>query len=160
MNAISKIMTWKTNILFSVILLVILIVFDFYGVYTNKFYFLKFDNYLFPILSLVHFLYLYVVWFKITEGELPDPKMRNLEYALYVILAFYLFKVYDSAVVLNSFSRYQNHILPASFKPMAIITLVLHIILPLMTVVSFWLRKKYVGKYNFENYNDNLHIWH
>ncbi|WP_228237309.1 hypothetical protein [Allomuricauda sp. M10] len=159
MNAISKIITWKRDILASLAVLLVLIVLDFYGVYTNKFYFLKAENYLFPVLAAVHLLYLYVVWFKISEGELPDPKMRNIEYALYAVLGVYVFKIYDSITVLNSIAEFGEHVIPATFKPIATLTLVLYSILPILTIYTFWLRKKYVGAYNFENYNDNLNIW-
>ncbi|RIV45838.1 hypothetical protein [Flagellimonas pelagia] len=159
MNTISKIITWKRNILASLAILLVLIVLNFYGVYTNKFYFLKPDNYIFPILSTVHFLYLYVVWFKISEEELPDPKMRNIEYVLYAIMIVYVFKIYDSIMVLNSVKEYREHVIPATFKPIATVTLVLYSILPILTIYTFWLRRRYVGIYNFENYNDNLNIW-
>jgi len=159
MNTISKIITWKRNILASLAVLLVLIILDFYGVYTNKFYFLKAENYLFPVLTIVHLLYLYVVWFKISEGELPDPKMRNIEYALYIIMGVYVFKIYESITVLNSIKEYGEHLIPSTFKPVATISLVLYSILPILTIYTFWLRKRYVGIYNFENYNDNLNIW-
>jgi len=159
MNTLSKIITWKRNILASVAVLLTLIILSFYGAYTNQFYFLKVDNYIFPILTSIHFLYLYVVWFKITEDELPDPKMRNIEYVLYAIMIVYVFKIYDSITVLNSLELYGTHIIPATFEPIAILSVVLHSILPVLTLYTFWLRKRYVGVYNFENYNDNLNIW-
>ncbi len=136
-----------------------LVILNFYGLYTNKFYFFKPDNYIFPILSVIHFLYLYVIWFKITESELPDPKMRNLEYVLYVLMVVYVFKIYDTVHILSSFSEYQEHVLPATFKPIGILILVLHCLLPILTLISFWYRKRLIGEYNFENYNDNLNIW-
>ncbi|WP_437395492.1 hypothetical protein [Flagellimonas lutimaris] len=159
MKTLSKIITWKRNILASVVVLSTLVVLSFYGVYTNQFYFLKPDNYIIPVLTSVHFLYLYVVWFKISEDELPDPKMRNIEYILYAIIIVYVFKIYDSAMVLNSINVYSEHVIPASFKPMATLSLVLYSILPILTLYTFWLRKRYVGIFNFENYNDNLNIW-
>ncbi len=90
---------------------------------------------------------------------MPDPKMRNLEYALYALLVVYLFKIYDSALILGSFSEYEEHVIPATFKPIGILTLVLYCSLPLFTLISFIHRKRYIGQYNFENYNDNLNIW-
>ncbi len=159
MNSISKIITWKRNILASALVLLILAVLSFYGVYTNHFYFLKADNYIFPLLTSVHFVYLYVVWFKISEGELPDPKMRNIEYILYAMMIVYLFKIYDSVVILNSINVFDEHVIPLTFKPIATLSLVLYSILPILTLYTFWLRKRYIGLYNFENYNDNLNIW-
>lgn len=159
MTAFQQVFNWKTSIFATLLVLLALVALSFYGVYTNKFYFLKPDNYIFPILSMAHFLYLYVVWFKITEDELPDPKMRNIEYVLYVMMIVYFFKIYDSVQVLNSVTEFGEHVIPATFKPMATISLVLHSILPILTFYTFWLRKKYIGAYNFENYNDNLNIW-
>ena len=159
MNALTKTFNWKKTILASSVVLLILIVLNFYGIYTNKFYFLKPDNYIFPLLSTVHFLYLYVVWFKITEDELPDPKMRNVEYALYAIMLVYIFKLYESVTALSSLSQYIEHVIPPTFKPLAIISVVLYSLLFLLTVYTILLRRRYVGIYNFDNYNSNLNIW-
>jgi len=159
MNSLTKIFNWKVTILITAIVLAVLIVLNFYGIYTNTFYLLKPDNYIFPILSSVHLLYLYVIWFKISEDELPDPKMRNIEYSLYAVMIVYFFKIFDSIKVLNSVSDFGEHVIPSTFEPIAIITLALYILLPILTFYTFWLRKRYIGIYNFENYNDNLNIW-
>ncbi|WP_375324440.1 hypothetical protein [Flagellimonas sp. GZD32] len=159
MNTISKIITWKRNLIASILVLLTLMVLDFYGIHTNQFYFLKVDNYIFSTLAVVHLLYLYVVWFKIREDELPDPKMRNVEYVLYLILFVYGFKIYESLQILNSAQIYQDQIIPSTFKPMATLNLILFSILPIMTLYTFWLRKKMIGVYNFDNYNSKLNIW-
>nr|WP_299344775.1 hypothetical protein [Allomuricauda sp.] len=159
MSLIANILSWKRCILFTLLILLALIVFNFYGLYTAKFYLTKPDNYIFPLLSLVHFLYLYVIWFKITEGELPDPKMRNLEYALYAVMIVYLFKIYDSSLILQSVTDYQEHIVPTTFFPIGTLILTLYSLLFLLTLLSFWHRKRRVGVYNFENFNDNLNMW-
>ncbi len=143
----------------SIVVLVALMGLSFYGIYTNKFYFLKPDNYIIPILGVVHLLYLYVVRFKISEDELPDPKMRNLEYVVYGLVAVYVFKIYDSAMTLGSVAEFGEHVIPPTFRPMGILILVLYSLLTLSTLHIFWLRKKYVGAYKFENYNSNLNIW-
>ncbi|WP_318308417.1 hypothetical protein [Flagellimonas crocea] len=85
--------------------------------------------------------------------------MRNIEYVLYAIMVVYVFKIYDSITVLNSIKTYGEHVIPGTFKPMATLSVVLFSILPILTLYTFWLRKRYVGVYNFENYNDNLNIW-
>jgi hypothetical protein len=159
MKYVSKILPWKTNILITLVILLALNILNFYGVYTNRFYFLKPDNYIFPLLSTVHFLYLYVMWFKIKEDELPDPKMRNIEYALYAIMVVYIFKIYDSVLTLTSFPELVGHVIPPTFKPMATLMLVLYSLLPIFTISLFWYRRNYVGHYNFEDYNNNLNIW-
>lgn len=159
MDTLAKTFNWKKKLWTSALLLVLLSGISFYGVYTNKFHFLEVDNYLIPLLSVVHGLYLYVIWFKITEDELPDPKMRNLEYVLYALVAVYLFKTYDSASLLGSVSRFGDHVIPPTFKPVVIVTMVCYGLLVLLTLNTFWLRKKYVGAYNFENFNSKLNIW-
>jgi|SRR5690606_5843090 len=159
MDTLAKTFNWKKNLWTSAVLLILLTGMNFYGIYTNKFYFLEPDNYIIPALSVVHFLYLYVVWFKITEDELPDPKMRNLEYGLYALVAVYIFKIYDSARILGSVSQFGDHVIPPTFKPVGIVTLVSYSLLVLLTIYSFWLRKKHVGAYNFENFNRKLNIW-
>lgn len=159
MNTLARIFNWKRAIITSVVVLFLLIVFNFYGIYTHKFYFTNPKNFLFPLLTTAHFLYLYVLWFKISEDELPDPKMRNIEYALYAILIVYCFKIYESAMVLASLSTFTEHVIPPTFKPIGIIALSLYSLLPILTFYTFWLRKRYVGTYNFENYNNNLNIW-
>ncbi|UII75905.1 hypothetical protein LV716_16820 [Flagellimonas sp. HMM57] len=158
MKSLSKTFNWKrTNILIAVVLL-ILIGLNFYGPYTNKFYIFKLSNYILPLLSIVHFLYMYVIWFKIKEEEIPDPQMRNLEYGLYAVLLFYIFKMYDVIVVLGSSSQYQQHLIAPIFKPMVLLSIALYGLLIVLTLFSFWQRKHYIGGYNFEKYND-INIW-
>ncbi|WP_420322509.1 hypothetical protein [Flagellimonas sp.] len=159
MGILGKIFSWKNVNLIIFFTLLVLIVLNFYGIYTNRFYFLKPDNFIIPVLGIIHFLYLYVIWFKIREGELPDPKMRNLEYTVYAILIVYLFKIYDSAMVMGSYSQFQEHVLPSAFRPISIITLILYILLASMTLLSFWHRKKLIGLYKFDDYNSNLNVW-
>lgn len=150
---------WKTTVVLTIITLISLSVYSFYGLFTDKFYFLKIDNYIFPLLTLVHFLYLYVVGFKIKEQEIADPQMRNLEYSLYVILLVYGFKTIDTLTTLLSYGEYDNHIIPNTFIPMGITMLILYIFLLFLTFLSFKLRKEFVGDYNFENMTD-IDSWH
>jgi hypothetical protein len=138
---------------------VLLIVFNFYGLYTNKFYLLKPDNYIFPILSFVHFTFLYVMSFKIREVEYTDAPMRNLEYALYVISLVYLFKLVDTFYILLSYTDYANHVIPSTFLPMAVFIIVLQIVLLVLTFLTFAYRKTMVGNYNFDHINENIDPW-
>lgn len=135
------------------------IVLNFYGLYTNKFYFFKYDNYIVPLLTLIHFTYLYVLDFKIREKELPDPQMRNLEYVLYVILFIYLFKIFDTLYIISSYDEYDSHLLPTTFIPVGVLIVALYLFLLLMAFISFKLRVKEVGKYNFVDYNSNIDSW-
>lgn len=150
---------WKIIMVLTIILLVSLSVFSYYGLYTDKFYLLKIDNYIFPLLTLVHFLYLYVVWFKIKEREIADPQMRNLEYSLYVIILVYCFKTIETLMILMSYGDYDNHVIPNTFIPIGTTIFILHVLLLCLTFVSFKLRKEFVGGYDFKNMTD-IDTWH
>ena len=150
---------WKIIMVLTIILLVSLSVFSYYGLYTDKFYLLKIDNYIFPLLTLVHFLYLYVVWFKIKEREIADPQMRNLEYSLYVIILVYCFKTIETLMTLMSYGDYDNHVIPSTFIPIGTTIFILYMFLLCLTFVSFKLRKEFVGGYDFKNMTD-IDTWH
>lgn len=153
------IISWKRTMVLSICILAILIVLNFYGIYTNKFYFLKPDNYIFPILAIVHFVYLYVVQFKIRENEGPDIQMRNLEYALYIILFVYLYKLFDSLSNLLSYIEYKDHLLPEPFQFMTIFILYMYFMLLILTFISFKHRKELVGVYKFDDLNQHIDSW-
>lgn len=159
MHLISKILPWKRSLYVTAIILVTLIVLSFYGLYTNMFYFFKIDNYIFPILSVVHFIFLYVLWFKIKEDEISDPQMRNLEYILYVVSLIYLFKLADTAYILSTSKEFETHQIPTTFLPIGMLIILLYISLLLLTFLSFYYRKIYVGAYNIDVLNEQLDSW-
>ena len=159
MKFILRLFTWKSTLMFSLIVLVLLNVFSFYGLFTNKFYFFKFDNYIFPILTLVHFTFLYAMWFKIKEDEIADPQMRNLEYALYVIFLIYVYRLFNTVSILFSYSNFESHVIPATFLPLGILILFLYIMLLLLTLITFKHRKDKIGSYNFNKLDDRIDSW-
>tara|TARA_R110002051_G_scaffold150662_3_gene223257 strand:- start:19030 stop:19470 length:441 start_codon:yes stop_codon:yes gene_type:complete len=143
----------------SVLLLLTLNVFSFYGLYTNKFYFLKFDNYIFPILTIVHFIYLYAIWFKAKEHEPPDIQMRNIEYVIYFIYMVYIFKFLESIYKLTTYSDFENDFMPETFIPIGIFLVLIHFLLLIVTLLTIIYRKEYIGSYDFEELNDNSDSW-
>lgn len=153
MNFILRIFTLKRCFILSVGVLALLVIFNFYGPYTDKFYFFKPANYIFPILTVGHFIFLYVLWFKVKENELPDPQMRNLEYALYVIFLVYVYKACESIYVLSTYGDYENHVIPGAFLPLGVLILVLHLLLIGLTLLAFKYRKDRIGDYNFDDMN-------
>ena len=159
MKLIKEMFTWPRTLKVSICVLFVLNIFSFYGLYTNKFYFLKVDNYIFPILSIVHLLFLYVLWFKIKEDELSDPPMRNLEYVLYVISFVYLFKLVETLLVLLSYSDFQDHLIPSTFIPLGLLLLVLYAVLLLVTFLAIHHRKESVGTYQFDDMNQHIDHW-
>ncbi len=159
MRYLLRLVNWKTCLILSLMILPVLIVLNFYGLYTDRFYFFKIDNYIFPLLSFVHLLYLYVIWFKISEAEYVDPQMRNLEYGLYAILLIYVFKASDTAYILLNADQFEAYMLPENFRLMGITVLSLQILLVILTLLTFTHRRREIGPYNFDNINKNIDSW-
>ncbi len=159
MNFIKNILTWKRTLILSVGILALLNIFSFYGLYTNKFYFFKIDNYIFPLLSIVHFIFLYVLWFKIKEDELSDPPMRTLEYLLYIISLVYVYKLVETIIILLSYNSFDNHLIPSTFLPLGYFILLLYISLLIVTYLAIDYRKKIVGTYLFDDMNQHVDHW-
>lgn len=155
----ARIAFWKACYFLTLALLPVLIILNFYGLYSNQFYFLKIDNYIFPAVSILHFIFLYVMQFKIREGEYPDPVMRNVEYGMYAALVIYLFKCVDTLYILLSYEQYKSYLIPDTFLPMGVFIFLLQGLLVLLTLLSFAQRKKLVGAYDFEEIDKNMNSW-
>ncbi len=156
MKLILRMFSWKRNLLLSIIVLLLLIVFSFYGLYTNKFYFFKFDNYIFPFLTIIHFTFLYAMSFKIKENEIADPQMRNLEFALYIIFFIYIFRLFETIYILLTYNDFETHVIPATFIPIGILIVFLYAMLLLLTLVTINYRIHLVGPYRFDDINDHI----
>jgi len=156
MSRLLRAINWRFTLTLSLLVLSVLIVLNFYGLYTARFYFLKVDNYIVPLLGILHFKYMYTLWLKIREKGYPDTQIRNLEYGLYPVILVYAYKASDTAYMISTASGYDEALLPQNFMPMAITILGLQITLVLLTVLSFSHRKKTVGVYNFDKINENI----
>lgn len=159
MKFILKGISWKRTIHFSIAILVLLILSDFYGLYTNSFYLLKVDNYVFPVTTLVHFTFLYVLNFKIEENEMTDPLMRNVEYLLYGACLIYVFKTWEIVYTVITYDDFSNYLLPITFLPLGIFILVLHFLLLVLTALAIFYRKEMVGAYKFDDMNQHIDSW-
>ena len=85
--------------------------------------------------------------------------MRNLEYAMYGIFLIYIFKIMDTAYILQSYYEYQDHIMPATFIPVGTFIFLLQFFLIFLTILTFKHRMTMVGPYNFDNINENIDSW-
>ena len=153
MKTILKIFTLKCSLIASAVVLLLLVILSFYGPYTSKFYFFKPGNYIFPILSVGHFIFLYVLWFKVKEEEMTDPQMRNLEYVLYGIFLVYVYKAFESIYILSTYWDYEFYVLPEAFLPLGILLIILYLALIGFTLLLFKYRKDLVGSYKFDDMN-------
>ena len=112
---------WSIYLLlfFNATLMGLIVISDFYSLFTDEFYVLKKENYLTLLVALPYWLYLVVVGLKIQQEENTDPAMRNLEFLVYFALAGGLWQVWT---VYRDWSQYaelqQHYILPESFYPM------------------------------------------
>ncbi|MCM4163147.1 MULTISPECIES: hypothetical protein [unclassified Arenibacter] len=149
----------QINIILTIVALVALIILGFYSMYGNTFVFNRLESYIFPFLTIIHFLYLYVLWFKITEKEYPDMIMKNIEYVLYGMVLFYGYSIYGSFLMLGSQNEFQDHVIPSTFVPMGILIITLQALLVLLTVWSFIIRRQRVGKYDFDYLNNHIDAW-
>jgi len=104
-------------------------------------------------------VFLYVLWFKIQEDELTDPKMRNLEYGMYALVLVYIFKIFDTVFILSTYNDFENHIMPQTFIPVGSFILLLQVALLLLTLLTFIHRKEEVGAHNFDSINVNIDSW-
>ena len=159
MNNLWRTTSWRGCMAISVGILLLLIVLNFYGLYTNKFYFYKVDNYIFPLLTIVHFSFLQAVQFRINANYAGDLHLRNLEYAMYGVLLVYIFKVLDTSYILLSYSDYEALVIPETFVPYGIGILALQLGLVGLTIISFAFRRNLIGRYNFDHINDKLDSW-
>lgn len=159
MRYFSRIISVRVNLILSCIILILLIIANFYGLYSNRFHVFKPANYIFPLLTVIHFVYLYVLQFKVKVDEGPDPSMRNLEYVLYAVFLVYFFKIYETVNILLTFNDFQTHIIPSTFLPIGIVIISLYVALILNTLLAFKQRKEIVGDYVFDNMNEKIDSW-
>lgn len=159
MRFIDNLLSWKKTIQYTVALLLILSIFNFYGLYTNTFPVLKPVNFVFPVLSLVHFLFMYVLWFKIKEEEGTDPQMRIIEFLLYGVFLFYLFSFFSTVKTLFTYFEFSNHVIPASFFPMGLLIGFMQLLLIGLTLIAINYRKSLVGSYDFDDVNQQIDSW-
>lgn len=160
MNILKSLFSWKHTIVLSVLVLVFLTASSFYGIHTNHFYFTKPDNYILPVLSLVHVVFLYMLWFKIKKNELSNPIMRNLEYSIYLIFIIYAYKLVETGVILLSYADYESYLIPKTFLPAGFSIFTLYLSLLLLTIMTVTYRKRLVGTYHFDDMNKHVDSWY
>lgn len=159
MSLLLRAFSWKLSLILSLLVLLVLIGLNFYGLYTARFYFLKIDNYIFPALAIIHIKYLQLLWLKINEGGYRDSKLRNFEYGIYAIVLVYFFKASDTAYMLLNAAKYEDYMLPENFLLMGMIVLGLQTALIFLTLLTFSHRRRKIGAYNFDRINENIDSW-
>jgi hypothetical protein len=129
-------------------------VMSFYGLYTNKFYFMKVDNYLFSLLIFVHIFFLHALRRANGEDQTHLSALRNLEFGMYAVLLVYLFKLAETLYIMLTYFDYSEQVFPLSFIPMGTLILILQTVLILLTITTFQHRKIRIGSYRFDRINE------
>ncbi|SHJ01658.1 hypothetical protein SAMN04487911_10998 [Arenibacter nanhaiticus] len=149
MKFILRIFSFKVCLLLSVIALIFLVVLNFYGLYSNKFYFNKVDNYIFPVLAIVHLIYLYVLNSRIRRSASIDSTVLNLEYGLYPAFLIYMYRGAETLINLLSYSKFESTLQSEVFHFMVIVISLMYFFLALLSLITFRHRQQILGHYHF-----------
>ncbi|MBT8280181.1 MAG: hypothetical protein KJO16_01290 [Muriicola sp.] len=153
MNNFLRIIPWKKCYLFSFSLLPLIVVSDFYGLYTNKFYFLKIDNYIFAFLVFVHLYYLNMLLRAEKTNSITLNSLRTIEFAMYAILPVYLFKMAETTYILTTYFDHSEQIFPATFVPVGTMILLMQALIIFLTFTTFRHRKDRLGPFRYDRIN-------
>ncbi|MEZ2414229.1 hypothetical protein ACA086_04640 [Muriicola sp. E247] len=154
MKNVLRIIPWNKCFLLSFSLLPLIVITGFYGLYTNKFYFLKIDNYIFAFLVLIHLYFLNSLLKADRDSSMPLNSLRTIEFAMYAILPVYLFKMAETLYVLMTYFDYSEHVFPPTFLPVGILILLLQALLILLTLTTFQHRRDRLGPYRYDRINE------
>lgn len=154
-----KITNWNLFQTLIYLLLPVVVTFNFYGLYTHKFYWYKFDNFILPAVSLVHLMYLTHLNTKIKDSLPVDFKLQNLEFAAYGVLVIYLFETIDTLSVILDYATINLTLIPEGFLVHGMLVFSLQFALAILTLFSFFIRKNKVGTFNFDHFGENLEGW-
>lgn len=145
---------------FNAILMGLMVLSDFYSLFTEEFYILKKENYLTLLVALPYWLYLFVVGLKIYQEEKTDPAMRNLEFLVYLALTGGLWQVWT---IFRDWSQYaeleQQYSLPESFYAIGIALLCSFVLLYVLSLFLFYIRKRHIGPYRRDQWEESYEAW-
>ncbi|NNJ89202.1 MAG: hypothetical protein HKP53_07355 [Eudoraea sp.] len=150
MKHLLRIISWKKCFILSLSILPLLVFFSFYGLYTNKFYFLKIDNYIFSLLMIIHIWFLNALYRLEKEPHAYMNITRNLEFIMYAISLVYLFKIGETLYILLGYFEYSEQVLPPTFLPVGLFILSLQFFLLILTFATFKHRRERIGPYRFD----------
>ncbi|NER11242.1 hypothetical protein [Muriicola jejuensis] len=154
MKRILKLLPWKKCFYLSLTVLPLILICSFYGLYTNRFYFLKVDNYIFSLLILVHLVFLLVLK---RSGRMENTDLnllRNLEFVMYAILPVYIFKLAETLYILLTYFDYSEQVFPSTFLPAGSFIMGLQTLLIILTLTAFQHRRIRIGSYTLDRIHD------
>ncbi len=154
MKHILKLLPWKKCFYLSLTVLPLIMICSFYGLYTNKFYFMKVDNYIFSLLIIVHFVFLKVLKRSGRQDDTDLNLLRNLEFTMYAILPVYIFKLAETLYIMLTYFDYSEQVFPGTFLPVGTLILLLQTLLIVLTLASFKHRRIRIGSYSLDRIHE------
>lgn len=141
---------WNLFRSFTYICAPLVIIFNFYGLFTHKFYWLKPDNFILPAVILIHMGYQREIQKRISRNKGVDFFLQKFEFAMYGVVLIYGFELIETIYTMFLAKSYDSSIFPETFWSQAFMVLSIQMLFILFTVCSFYLRKLILGRYNFD----------
>ena len=139
---------WNSYKLVILAIIPLVVLTNFYGLNTHKFYWFKVDNFILPIAIGIQLYYLSLLNQRIIKRSYADFQLQKLEIAMYGICLIYGFELLETAYVLLNYTSYNPSILPDNFLTLGIFVLALQVIFLISTLFAFHLRKRITGKFS------------
>ena len=149
----------KIEIAFTLIVLLVLSAFNFYGMHTDRFYFGIPENYVFTGLSLFNIWYVRHLWRRLHGHEISYWRIRNTELVMYAVWLGYGYLMIDALISVQETRALKNHIVAESFYTRSYAMIVLYGVLMLLNLRTFLHRKALFGSFSFKKSTDDLDNW-
>ena len=143
----------------SVVLLISLAVLNFYGMYTDRFYFGQSEGWLFVALGAIHITYMTFLWKKMEAYPVPEWRLKLVEWVMYAVIGVYCFMLTTTIIDMQSTHELKNYIIADSFYSKSYWLISLFSILILLSVRLFFLRKKVLGAYKSFSKSEEIDNW-
>ncbi|MDH3697957.1 MAG: hypothetical protein OEQ81_04780 [Flavobacteriaceae bacterium] len=149
----------KIEITFTLIILVVLSAFNFYGMHTDRFYFGIPENYVFTGLALLNIWYVRHLWRRLNDHGVSNKRIRKMELIMYAVWFGYGYLMVDVIIGLQETRDLKNYIVADSFFVRSYCMIVLYGLLMLLSLRTFLHRKALFGSFSFKNSTEDLDNW-
>ena len=143
----------------SLVLLIAVGTLNFYGMFTDRFYFGQSDGWLFVMLAVVQITYMSFLWRRVESHEVPEWRVKLLEWVMYIVLGVYAFMMITTIIDLQATYELKNHIIADSFYSKSYWLIGLFSLLILVTLRLFFVRKRALGAYKSHSKSEDLDNW-
>ena len=141
------------------LILICLGLFNFYGMYTDSFFFLKGEGWAFVGLAAIHVFYLSLILHKMRSYRSSDWGLRISEIVMYVVVAAYGYMLAQVIIELQNTELLTGYVIPDSFYTKSYCLIGLFIGLMLLTIRLFFNRKRAFGPFKSVSVKTDLDNW-